>query len=154
MKTEKSKRLRWILLILWMAFIFFMSQQPGDVSSEQSKLALIIFSYLGIDLNSAFGDLATLIIRKGAHFTEYFILYILIYRVLIMYYSAKKIWILSLIGVFLYACSDEFHQYFIDGRTASFKDVLIDTSGGAFSSIIMSIVYKIGDRGSVIYCEE
>ena len=151
MKNEKSRRLRWIVLILWMAFIFIMSQQPGDTSSEQSKLVIAVFSFLGIDLNSIFGSLATFIVRKGAHFTEYFILYILIYRVLNMYYSKKKIWILSIIGVFLYACSDEFHQSFIDGRVAAFTDVLIDTSGGIFSCIVTSFAYKIKNRGNKTY---
>lgn len=143
MENKKKRVLPWVLLIAWMLFIFIMSQTPGNESSEQSKFVLAIFSFLGIDLNSIFGDLATFIIRKGAHFTEYFILYILIFRVLKMYYSKRKSLIMGILCVFLYACSDEFHQYFIEGRVASFKDVLIDTSGGIFSSLVTGIISKI-----------
>lgn len=147
MKNNTKKILRWIFLIVWVMFIFIMSQTPGNESSEQSKLVLIVFSYLGIDLNSIFGDLATFIIRKGAHFTEYFILYILVFRVLNMYYSKKKSLIMGVLCVFLYACSDEFHQYFIPGRVAAFKDVLIDTSGGIFASLITAIIGSKKNRG-------
>lgn len=143
-----------MVLILWMSFIFIMSQQPGDTSSEQSRLVLFLFSFLGIDLNGVFGNMATFIVRKGAHFTEYFILYIFIYRVLIMYYSKRKSWILGILGVFFYACTDEIHQLFIDGRVGAFTDVLIDTSGGVFSSIVMIIINKIKNRGSEIYCSK
>jgi len=38
--------------------------------------------------------------------------------------------------VFLYACTDEFHQSFVPGRACLFRDVMIDTSGGAFAMII------------------
>ena len=45
------------------------------------------------------------------------------------------------IGIgFLYACSDEFHQLFVPGRTAKFTDVLIDTSGVIVGSILIFIV--------------
>ncbi len=153
MRNNKSIR-RWMMLILWMSFIFIMSQQPGDTSSQQSRLVLLLFSFLGIDLNGVFGNMATFIVRKGAHFTEYFILYIFIYRILIMYYSKRKSWILGILGVFFYACTDEIHQLFIDGRVGAFTDVLIDTSGGVFSSIVMIITNKIKNRGSEIYCSK
>lgn len=141
MVSKKSKRVRWILLIGWMAFIFFMSSQNGDQSSEQSSLVVQIFTWLGIDLNSYFGDLATFIIRKGAHVSEYFILFILTYRVVLIYVDRKKAKLYSLVVVFLYACSDEIHQYFVPGRGPAFKDVLIDTSGGVIAGI-SSIVYE------------
>lgn len=38
----------------------------------------------------------------------------------------------ALCFVFLYACTDEFHQLFSDGRSGQIKDVLIDTFGGLF----------------------
>ena len=151
MKKNKDIKRRWILAFLWMVFIFVMSQMPGERSNEQSKLVIYVFSFLGIDLNSIWGDLANYIIRKGAHFTEYFILYILIYRVLIVYYSKGKALLLGILSVFLYACSDELHQLFVDGRVAAFKDVLIDTAGGTFSAVVTMIIYKLKDKRSKIH---
>lgn len=142
--SDKSKKIiRWCLFIGWMIFIFYMSHQSGDKSSEQSEFVLYIFNLLGLNLDSYLGDLATLIIRKGAHFTEYFILFILAYNVVSLYVSNKKARIYSIIIVFLYACSDEFHQSFIPGRGPAFKDVMIDTSGGILGYICVSIYNKI-----------
>lgn len=137
----KNKRLiiRWIMLIIWMAFIFFMSHQPGDVSSKQSDFIVKIFEYIGLDLNGYFGSIATFVIRKAAHFTEYFILYILVVRVLKLYYNIKIAKMASLVVVLGYAISDEIHQYFIPGRAMALKDVIIDFSGGVFGFIVENI---------------
>ena len=40
---------------------------------------------------------------------------------------------------FLYACTDELHQYFVPGRACRFKDVMIDTAG-AFTGIVCSMI--------------
>lgn len=136
----KNKRLimAWIMMIGWMALIFYMSHQPGDVSSKQSGLVLKIFEILGLNLSDKFGELASFIVRKAAHFTEYFILYWLISNVLGFYYNTKEMLIYGLIATILYAISDEIHQYFIPARAMAFKDVLIDSSGAILSMLIKS----------------
>ena len=141
---DKSKKIiRWCLLVCWMGFIFYMSHQSGEKSSEQSQFVLYIFNLIGLNLDSYLGDLATFIIRKGAHFTEYFILFILAYNVVSLYVDNKKARIYSILIVFLYACSDEFHQSFIPGRAAAFKDVMIDTSGGILGYICATLYNKV-----------
>lgn len=140
--NKNKKMISWIILILWMGIIFFMSHQPGEVSSSQSDLVLKIFQFIGVELNDYFGELATFIIRKAAHFSEYMILFLLAYNVS-RYYKNKNIKLYLIIFVFLYACSDEFHQYFVPGRSMAFKDVLIDTSGGIFGYIIVSFLERI-----------
>ena len=138
--NKNKKMISWIMLIAWMGIIFFMSHQPGEVSSSQSELVLKIFSFLGIELNQYFGELATFVIRKTAHFSEYLILFLFAYNVSRFYFTNKKARLYSIIFVFLYASTDEFHQYFIPGRNMAFKDVLIDTSGGVIGYLIMKIV--------------
>ena len=44
---------------------------------------------------------------------------------------------------YLYATSDEFHQMFSNGRTASPKDVCIDTLGVLFGIGLYMLVKKI-----------
>lgn len=141
MKNKSNKIFKWILLIVWMAVIFIMSNQPGDVSSEQSRLVVVIFEFLGLEI-SKYGDMATFLIRKTAHFTEYFILFLLAYRVACMYISEKKARIYVILFVFLYACTDEIHQAFIPDRAPAFRDVLIDTSGGVFASFLVYLIGK------------
>jgi VanZ family protein len=135
--SMKRKSTRWILVIAWMAVIFVFSSQTGDVSDEKSKFVIYIFNLLGLNLNSIFGTLADFIVRKCAHFTEYFILYMLIYNALREEFNLWKALVFSLLGVFLYASSDEFHQRFVPGRGPSFRDVMIDTSGGTLALVIL-----------------
>lgn len=40
----------------------------------------------------------------------------------------------------LYACSDEIHQLFIDGRAGRFSDVLVDASGAAIGCLLMCLL--------------
>ncbi|QGU95832.1 VanZ family protein [Clostridium bovifaecis] len=139
---QKKTYLRWTLVIIWMAVIFLFSNDPAVVSDEKSGNVIHVLNSLGVDLNSAFGNLANFIVRKAAHFMEYFILYMLIFNALRDEVPLKNGLIISLIATFLYACSDEMHQIFIPGREGRFKDVLIDTSGGVFAGILIMIVNK------------
>lgn len=153
----KNKRviLNWILMLSWMLLIFCMSHQPGEVSSKQSDLVVKIFTAIGIDLNSSLGNLATLVVRKSAHFLEYFILYFLTARVLKSYMSINKSIVYSLIIVLGYAFSDEIHQYFIPGRAMALQDVFIDFSGGVFASIIHKVFVKLKvNRESKYVCKK
>lgn len=138
----KKKIIRWCLLVAWMIFIFVMSNTPGNESIDQSQFIVNLFSYLGIDLNSALGDLTTFVVRKGAHFTEYFILFVLLNRLSSLYNEKRYNKITLIAIVFLYACTDEIHQYFIEGRAARFADVIIDTLGGIFAAITALISEK------------
>lgn len=131
--------LNWILLILWMVIIFYMSSQPGNISDLQSHGVLDFLKRLGLSINTDLDNMANFIVRKSAHFTEYMILAFLIFNVVINYYGFKKSLILSLIFVFIYASSDEFHQCFVFGRDGKFKDVIIDTLGGTTFLLIISI---------------
>jgi len=72
-------------------------------------------------------------VRKFGHWSEYFVLATLILKAL-QDETGKK-WdsphvTLTLVFVFLYAASDEFHQIFVPSRTASVGDVIIDVVGG------------------------
>lgn len=138
---QKKNYFRWIVVIIWMAVIFLFSNDPAVISDEKSGNVIHVLNSLGIDLNSAFGNLANFIVRKAAHFTEYFILYLLIFNALRDEVSIKSCLWISLIVTFLYACSDELHQVFVPGREGRFRDVLIDTSGGAFAGILV-MIYK------------
>ena len=139
---RNNKIISWILLIGWMGFIFFMSHQPGNVSSNQSDLVIKLFSLIGIELNNYFGELATFIVRKAAHFSEYCILFLLSYNVFRFYAKNKRDRIYLVLFVLLYATSDELHQAFVPGRGPAIRDVLIDTSGGFFGYIILEAIDK------------
>jgi VanZ family protein len=80
-------------------------------------------------------------LRKIAHASVYFILSILLMHSLRINNNITKKIILSILICFLYACSDEFHQTFVLGRTGQFIDVIIDTIGAMIGSSIIGLIY-------------
>jgi VanZ family protein len=85
-------------------------------------------------------------IRKCAHFTEYFILSLLVLRAIRAGRPGTRFaWALVVVAIVLcYASLDEFHQRFVPGRTAAVGDVLIDTSGGIAAQLIVALVILLG----------
>jgi len=79
-------------------------------------------------------------VRKLGHFTEYFVLGVLIARAL----RDERGWQLhhALMAVALagsYAVTDELHQRFVPGRTAAAGDVVIDTLGATAAQIVLAL---------------
>lgn len=135
-----KKSISILLVILWMLFIFKMSSYNSTSSNNQSGFIVNIISNI---LN--FNDLDTLsfIIRKTAHFTEYFILGLLTYN---MTYNYKKKTYLSIIICILYAISDELHQSLVPGRSCQILDILIDSSASILAIYLLSILYKFKSK--------
>ena len=107
----KNKRLvlAWTLLILWMLFIFIMSSFNGVMSGNQSEsIAVLIYNLFDISDT----EKVSLIVRKCAHVSEFFILGILVIN-LVSKYNVKHIYFISFIICVLYFRSDEFHQLFV-----------------------------------------
>ncbi|MBC8059640.1 MAG: VanZ family protein, partial [Clostridiaceae bacterium] len=55
-------------------------------------------------------------------------------------YSISKSIFLAVGLVFFYACTDEIHQLFVKGRSGRFRDVMIDTSGGATAMLSVCLL--------------
>lgn len=140
------------LLIFQMLFIFIMSSFGHTSSDAQSNLFVDFiaqnFPHVRHGLENNLISLSTLIflVRKTAHFTEYAILGALFYLNLIQFpklNSRIKKLLLPILFSFLYACTDEVHQIFVPGRSAQFRDVLIDTLGASFGAIITYLIIKL-----------
>lgn len=138
----KRKYFKWALVIIWAAVIFIFSSQTGDISDNNNKFIVGLFKVIGINLDSYFGDVIHFIIRKLAHFLEYFILYYLVYGALVEDINHKPALAASLAFVFIYACSDEIHQAFVPGRGPAVRDVLVDTGGGLICMLLKSFWRK------------
>lgn len=139
------------LLIFQMLFIFAMSSFGHTSSDAQSNLFVDFiaqnFPHVRHGLENNLISLSTLIflVRKTAHFTEYAILGALFYlnfRQLPKLNSRPKKILLPIVFSFLYACTDELHQIFVPGRSAQFRDVLIDTLGASFGATITYLTIK------------
>lgn len=131
-----KKRVSLIILIIWMIIIFIMSSFDANASSNQSGIIVNFISNL-FHINDI--ELLSFIIRKMAHFVEYFILGILLINCLIDY--NKKLYLGYVIGI-LYAISDECHQLFVSGRSGQVRDIIIDVVGLILGIILIRFVKK------------
>lgn len=140
-RKKLQKFLAWLALLVWMGVIFYFSHQSGDASMQLSDGILDSFK----SLFQNFLDYHTLsyIVRKIAHFTEYFILGLLIYHLVKQYRVISKTEIIWMIlFCVIYAMSDEFHQVFIGGRSPKVFDVIIDSLGSSLSVLILQLLQK------------
>ncbi|PIU83110.1 MAG: hypothetical protein COS68_05800 [Elusimicrobia bacterium CG06_land_8_20_14_3_00_38_11] len=113
----------WLPVFVWGYIIYYLSDIPG----------------LGTGLG-----IWDLILRKGAHITEYFILTILLIRAFRRSFRMPFKFLIFWPSVisFLYAISDEYHQSFIKNRCGTLWDVLVDTVG------ILLVVYLYIKKGN------
>lgn len=140
-KVKNIKRIIYlILVIIWMIVVFSFSNQNGTKSQGSSdiitnKIIEISDDYFALDIKSSENTIS-FIVRKLAHFSIYFLGGILIYNFINTFLINKKyIIIFSIILGVVYACTDELHQLFIDGRSAQMMDVFIDSCGLALAII-------------------
>jgi VanZ family protein len=140
---------RWTPVIAWAAVIWMLS--TGWFSGERT--GAILLPILGVLFPEATpADLRAMhyAIRKLAHFTEYLILSVLLYRAL----RGGRRWNLRAAGIAIgiagvYAIGDEFHQWFVPGRTAAATDCLIDFSGAMAGQGLLAARHASAPRDHV-----
>lgn len=161
-KMNKKLIISWMLVILWACFIFIMSNMDTNESNNKSKKVIneVIekSSETTSDLNITNKQLSERKkkkvinelnhpLRKVAHATEYLILTILlIHAITRSGISGKRVFLYALLICFIYACSDEYHQTFVNGRTGQFTDSLIDTAGGVIGCFLVMVVKYLKNR--------
>lgn len=137
-----KKIIKTLLFVSWLILIYLLSAETGDQSGSLSNgILLRIAKLLKISDTKAFVDTFGFFIRKLAHFSEYFILYILTYECF-KEYNCPKLIVVSVLFCVLYASFDEFHQLFVDGRCGQLSDVIIDSSGSIVSCFLWRLVKK------------
>lgn len=141
-------------LCLWMGVIFLLSHQNGQDSSETSGIIMGLLKFLGIGSGSSVQGAFSYLVRKAGHFSEYLILAILFLRYQKERGTSGRAAFYAVLFVFLYACSDEFHQSFIPGRGPAFTDVLIDTTGGMTGILLYEWKQRLTERHNQVCCKK
>jgi len=103
--------LAWLPAVLWAGLIFWLSDQPDSTLKDLglSGDLLAIFGHLA--LYSLFFLLLVLALQKGGQIP-----------------SPRSRWV-AIILISFFALSDEFHQSFVPGRTATLFDWVVDMIG-------------------------
>ena len=151
MKHKKIIIFSILLLVLSMITIFLFSSESGISSNETSKtVAKEVLKVVKKDKEvteqevNDFYKSNIVIIRKVAHLTEFAILGFLMINTyqLIKKELNKKAIAISTFLSFIYACTDELHQYFVNGRTARILDIFVDTTGALLGCLLFYLIYK------------
>ena len=134
----------WLPPLLWASLVSIFSSD-GFSSDNTSSLFLPLFQWL---LPHATPDRIQSFhhfIRKLGHFTEFFVLAMLLYRALrsgrgMQWQWRVAAWTLSL--VLMYAVADEVHQRFVPSRSAAWSDSLLDFFGGCCAVALLYARYR------------
>ena len=141
----------WLLVFLWMTIIFSFSSRPATDSNEQSyQVGRLVCSIIIPSFNEmpeteklAYLENINFAVRKTAHMIEYAILGIL----LAIAMNNKRKPVALAIGI-LYACTDEFHQLFVAGRSGQIRDVMIDSAGVLLGVFMIAVIFRKKQRRS------
>lgn len=136
------------LTLLWMGVIFFFSSQNGDESSGVSERILAFFcEMINYSPTPDRKHLLLLLIRKGAHMTEFGIL-ALLWLATLRSGTDKATWHYpaAFAASSLYAVTDEIHQLFVSERAGRATDWLIDSAGAILFLCIGWLLAKAIDH--------
>ena len=147
----KSRRYIFVVLtLIWVAVIFGFSLQPAEISDGTSisflqKIVKIFMPWFLDDLERLAPEkliLLNFIVRKCAHFTEYFILGVLS-TVTVLHMTWTRRWVCGLGFCVAIACLDECLQLFVSGRSGKVLDVLIDGAGALVGLLVVCLAVRI-----------
>jgi len=144
------KPLSFIPALLLMYMIYHFSAQEADISTDMSyKASYRIVSTVNYVFDTDLDDYQISdyawringITRKLAHMTEYFLLAVAMSFPLYIYGLRGILLVLVAGGICVgFACTDEYHQSFVAGRAASYKDIGIDSFGVLVGIILVRII--------------
>jgi VanZ family protein len=139
------KRRGWLTayapLFIWIVVIIGLGSGIG-AANETSRILRPLLEFLFPDALPETLSMYHGYIRKFAHFAEYAVLAFLAYRA----FKPWRAFLFSFLLVALVAIADETNQSFINTRTASPYDVLLDISGGV---AMLFAIWLVSRRQSI-----
>lgn len=140
-----------ILIVIWMAVVFSFSNEPAVKSSKTSdgltdKVIEVITKKDPEKKKKINRSTIETIVRKSAHFMLYTIGGFLIAGlVATTNVGTKKLFIYAVLFTTLYACTDEIHQIFVEGRSCELRDILIDGVGAMLGTGLFLFCRKMSN---------
>ena len=127
----KKKIISIIVLILWACFIFYLSNQPSQVSGKVS--GDMIKSVLSV--SEATFNLIHNPLRELMHAVEFLIFALLLFNVL-HNFNVKSVYIYCILISIVCSILDETHQLYVPGRAFEILDLILDSIGIIIACIL------------------
>lgn len=144
------------ILVMIYLLIFVFSASDGEQSGELSgKVTSCIITFMetlsGVSLSwkddAAQVEAVEHQVRKTAHMIEFAMIGFWSYGIILCWHKNRRKGIPAGIAILVVSAAlDEWHQYFVPGRYASFTDIGIDTLGGMLGMLFIFIIWKISKR--------
>lgn len=146
-EVQHSKLFYWLPPLAWMAAIFYFS--TDSFSGENTgSLLYDIFHFVFPSLTYEQFRPIHFVIRKVAHFTEYGLLALLLFRAFRSGDAVRWQWrwaVGAWLLVVVYALTDEYHQTFVASRTGTINDSMVDILGGTTALVVLWLIRRKGD---------
>lgn len=136
----------WWPALLWAAIISFLSTDSFS-SAHTSRIIEPLLRWLFPSISASTLDLAHHVIRKCAHFGEYFIFGLLLYHGFRASHRESRPWhwswaIIAWLIAACYSILDEVHQIFVPSRGPSGWDSLLDSTAALCALIVLFFLYR------------
>jgi VanZ family protein len=130
----------WLPAVAW-AIVISWASTDAFSSAHTSVIFVPLLHWLFPHASPESIDRMHFFIRKSAHFSEYFLFSLLLFRGVRGENREWKlrwaIWALAIAAG--YSALDEFHQSFVASRTASPWDSLLDTTGATAAQVALGL---------------
>ncbi len=144
----------WFPVVGWMAIIFIASADTHSLE-HGSRVFGTVLHWLFPHVAPNTMQSMILVCRKCAHLAEYALLAVLLWRAFMVperkvgqtWSPRAAIW--TMIGIVVYAGSDEYHQTFVPTRQGTVIDVIID-SCGALTALL--VIYALQTWWKPAFC--
>ena len=125
---KRKAVLLWTITLLYTALIFSFSMMTGNdsggLSSRIASFVMPLLARFNLDFETVHH-----LIRKLAHFSEYYILALLVRAASENTFRGKGVILCIMLYGIIAPCIDEFIQLHVPGRAGALTDVMIDMSG-------------------------
>jgi VanZ family protein len=142
----------WWPALLWGVLISVLSTDSFS-AAHTSLIIEPILRWLFPSISVESLELAHHIVRKSAHFTEYFIFFLLLYHGFKASHANGRRWhwswaVVAWLIAAVYSVFDEVHQIFVPSRGPSAWDSLLDSTAALVALFVLFFLYRRSQRSS------
>lgn len=151
MKRKKVYYLQYAILISILGSIFILSSQTGQDSRSLSDHFIEVYKRCVVKLTFLEPSFQALLLNKSWHYVRkiaHVIVYMLLGGVIASILARTRIKVmlrivLGLVLCTIYALTDEWHQYYVVGRGAQLRDIVIDSCGALIGIIVVTVIIGV-----------